>query len=167
MSDPIFTRTSTRVFTGEPVTDEEVEKIIAAGMQAANAMNNQPWEFYVVRNKELKPKLANFPQNAAVCEGADVVIVPCYRNAAENPMTLPYRNIDLASCCQNMLVEIEELGLGAVWQGVSPNEQRIAQVKETLGIGDDLTPFALIPVGHKGETKEQVSRYDASRVHTI
>ncbi len=167
MADPIFTRRSTRQFTGEPLTDEEIEKILAAGMQAANAMNNQPWEFYVVKDPAVKGKLANFPQNAAVCESADVVIVPCYRTKDEKPMVLPYRHIDMASCCQNMLVEIEELGLGAVWQGVAPNEERIAQVKTTLGLGDDLAPFALIPVGHIAARGEFTSRYDASRVHKI
>ncbi len=164
MSNPIFTRTSTRVFTDEDVSEEDITLILKAGMQAVSAINQQPWEFYVVRDKEVKSKLANFGRNIDVCNNAPVVIVPCIKTECQAPA---FTQIDLACCAMNMLLEIEELGLGAVFQGVCPNEERMAQTASALGLGDNLKPFCLIPVGHKGEHKEWVDRYDESRVHKI
>ena len=50
--DVIMTRTSIRSFTGDPVSRENLETILKAGMAAPTAMNNQPWRFVVVTDKE-------------------------------------------------------------------------------------------------------------------
>ena len=52
----IFHRTSVRKYTNQPVEQEKIEKILRAGMAAPSAMNQQPWEFYVVENKEVLEK---------------------------------------------------------------------------------------------------------------
>jgi 5,6-dimethylbenzimidazole synthase len=53
-------RRSTRVFTAEPVADELVQEIIEAARWAPSGANSQPWEFVVVRDKEMKHRLAGF-----------------------------------------------------------------------------------------------------------
>ena len=49
--DAIFTRTSVRSYEDKPVEAEKIQKILRAAMAAPSAMNQQPWEFYVVTNK--------------------------------------------------------------------------------------------------------------------
>ncbi len=53
-------RRSTRAFTAEPVTDEVVQEIIEAARWAPSGANSQPWEFVVVRDQEMKHRLAGF-----------------------------------------------------------------------------------------------------------
>ena len=52
------TRRSIRRFKPDPVPDELVKKILEAGRWAMSGANGQPWEFIVVKDKEIKNKLA-------------------------------------------------------------------------------------------------------------
>ena len=58
-----------------------------------------------------------------------------------------------------------QLGLGAVWLGIYPIEERVQGLRLLLGIPQDAVPFALVPLGHPDEAKRPVDRYDDSRVH--
>ena len=60
----IFTRRSVRKFLPTMVEDEKIELLLRAGMAAPSMGNQQPWEFYVVRDKRVIPwetnSLGNF-----------------------------------------------------------------------------------------------------------
>ena len=58
------------------------------------------------------------------------------------------------------------LGLGSVWCGVYPLEDRILAIRQILGIPQNVIPFALIAVGYPAESKEPRTQYDPNRVHT-
>ena len=51
--DSIFHRVSIRKFQDKPVEPEKIEKLLRAAMAAPSAGNQQPWEFYVVTNRDL------------------------------------------------------------------------------------------------------------------
>jgi nitroreductase len=53
-------RRSIRAFTPDPVSDELVDKVIEAGRWAPSGTNTQPWEFVVVRDQEMKDRIAGF-----------------------------------------------------------------------------------------------------------
>ena len=55
----IFHRVSIRKYEDKPVEKEKILQILKAGMQAPSACNQQPWEFYVVTDKE---KILSFPK---------------------------------------------------------------------------------------------------------
>ena len=67
----IFTRVSIRKF--------EDRHVLRAAMQAPSAGNQQPWEFYVVTDKERIKALSEISPYAACAKEAPAVIVPCYR----------------------------------------------------------------------------------------
>lgn len=48
----IFYHVSIRKYKNQPVEKEKILRILKAGMQSPSACNQQPWEFYVVTNKE-------------------------------------------------------------------------------------------------------------------
>ena len=48
----IFERTSVRKYQNKEVEAEKIDAILRAAMAAPSAANQQPWEFYVVKNKE-------------------------------------------------------------------------------------------------------------------
>lgn len=59
----IFHRVSIRKYEDKPVEKEKILQILKAGMQAPSARNQQPWEFYVVTDKE---KIRNFPKRLLI-----------------------------------------------------------------------------------------------------
>ena len=161
----IFERISIRKYESRPVEEEKIRQILKAAMAAPSAGNQQPWEFYVVRDPEMIRKLAETTPYSKSAAGAPVVIVPCYRtNGLWAPM---YDTIDLPTATENMLLEITSLGLGAVWMGIAPIEDRILAVDRILGLGEDLHSFALVPVGYPAESRPQQDRFQEERIHWI
>ncbi len=72
---------------------------------------------------------------------------------------------DCSAATENVLVEAQLLGLGAVWLGVDPLQERIDGLRQLFGIPAEITPFSLIPVGFPAEKKPPADRYDPERVH--
>ena len=101
---------------------EKIFQILKAGMQAPSACNQQPWEFYVVKDKAVIGRLSEASPYAKCARDAPVVFVPCFRSKGIAP---EYFNIDMSAAVENLLLEADELGLGAVWMGISPDEGRM------------------------------------------
>jgi nitroreductase len=72
---------------------------------------------------------------------------------------------DCSAATENLLLAATALGLGAVWLGVYPREERVAAVRQVLGIPETIVPLNLISIGHPAEEKEPRTQYDAARVH--
>ena len=161
----IFHRVSIRKYQEKPVEEEKIELLLKAGMQAPSACNQQPWEFYVVTDKETIQKLSGSTPYAGAAKGAPLVMVPCVR---KNGLMAPsLGEVDLAICTGNILLEADELGLGAVMMAVAPDAERMEAVRRICDIPSRLDPFCLIPVGYPAEGHPQQDRYDTSRIHRI
>lgn len=160
----IFKRVSIRKYQDKPVEQEKIERMLRAAMAAPSACNQQPWEFYVATDKEVIGKLADSSPFAGCAKNAPVVFVPCYRKECQVP---EFAQIDMSAAVENLLLEAEELGLGAVWLGVAPREERMKAVGEILSIPENLAVFAMISCGYPAEEKAQQDRYEECRVHYI
>ena len=75
-----------------------------------------------------------------------------------------YWEQDLGASTQNLLLEAEHLGLGAVWMGIAPLPERMEGVKRVLELGDEYKAFALVAVGYPAERQPKHDRYDPARV---
>lgn len=162
--DAIFKRTSVRNYQEKEVEDEKVERLLKAAMAAPSAGNQQPWEFYVVTDKIKMEQLSNCSPYAGCINGAPLAIVNCYRKAIILP---EYAEIDMSACTENILLEAEVLGLGAVWLGIAPLKDRMKIVKEIIEIPEELEVFAIIPCGYPLQIAQQQNRFDKSRIHYI
>lgn len=162
--DTIFHRISVRKFTEQKVEQEKIEKILSAGMQAPSAANQQPWEFYVVTNQELLKKLSTSSPNAGPAAGAPAAIVSVYRKDCRLP---EYAQIDMSVAMENIWLETDALGLGGVWIGTAPLQERMDAVRAILNIPDSLEVFALFPFGYPAESRPQADRTDPARIHYI
>ena len=161
----IFTRVSTRNFKPEKVESKYIIKILRAAMAAPSAVNQQPWEFWVSDDSDINAKLSQVTPYATPAKNAPVVIVPCFRT---NDLTVPEMvNIDMAICAENILLEAEELGLGAVMLGIAPFEDRMNDVAEILKLPENFRPFMIIPIGYPVSKHPQEDRYEPSKVHTL
>ena len=162
--NPIFHRVSIRKYLDKPVEGEKIEMMLRAAMAAPSACNQQPWEFYVVTNAEKIAELSEVTPFTKWAKGAPIVFVPCYRT---NLRRIEFAQIDMSACVENLLLEADELGLGAVWMGIAPIEVFMKRVRNILNIPDSLEPFALIPCGYPAEEREQQDRFEEERVHYI
>lgn len=161
----IFTRVSIRKFEDRPVEQEKITQILKAAMQAPSAGNQQPWEFYVVTDKEKIKALSEISPYAVCAKNAPVVIVLCYRtNGLRWDETVL---LDLSCATENLLLETASLGLGGVWLCAAPLEDRMKKAEAALGNPDGLRAFALVPVGYPAENRAQQDRFDESRIHYV
>ena len=162
----IFHRVSIRKFDTILVEQEKIDKILRAAMAAPSACNQQPWEYYVVTDKDTISALSKTSPYAGCAANAPVVFVACARKV-KGIIAPEYINIDMSASVENLLLEIDTQELGAVWMGIAPDVQRMEAVKSVLGLPDDLYAFALIPCGYPGEWRKQEDRFEEERVHYI
>ena len=160
----VFHRVSIRRFQDKPIEKEKTEAILRAAMQAPSAANQQPWEFYVVTNHEKIAALARSNPNARPALNAPAVIVAVYQKDCLLPQ---YAEIDLSIAMENLWLETDAQGLGGVWLGIAPLEDRMRAVEEILNMPDTLRAFALFPYGYPAEQRKQQDRYDESRIHFV
>lgn len=160
----LYERASVRQYTDVPVTDEEVRTILRAAMAAPSAGNQQPWEFWVTRDKAKRDELAAASKYATPCKRAPLVLTFCLRTEARFPTMLQQ---DMGACVENALLAVADLGLGAVWMGIYPEADRMEAVRAALSLPVGVEPFALVAVGHPSEeVKPQgAARYDETRIH--
>ncbi|MCH3906862.1 MAG: nitroreductase family protein [Sphaerochaeta sp.] len=162
--DIILNRKSVRVFRDDPVPDSKIVMLLESAMASPSAGNQQPWEFYVVKDKTVLLRLSQSNPDAACLAGAPLGIVCCSRKKALFPQFVAQ---DMAACTENILLEAVAQGLGAVWLGIAPIQERIDWVTKTLAIPHTLEPFSIIAVGYAARTTSRVNRYDKSRIHTV
>lgn len=159
----IFTRKSVRKYTKSKVSDELVETLLRAAMQAPSAVNQQPWEFIVIRNRDVMEEITTFHPYSKMLLEADVAIVVC-----GNTSKALYRDYwvqDCSAACENILIEAEHLKLGAVWLGVYPSQERIEGLSTLLQLPQDVIPLSIIPIGYPDETRADSDRFQQDRVH--
>lgn len=162
--DAIFNRTSVRKYKNQEVEAEKIEQLLRAAMAAPSAANQQPWEFFVTKNPESLKALADCSPYGGCVKEAAVAIVPVYRKEMMMP---EFADIDMSAATENILLEVTQLGLGAVWIGIAPLEERMENVRKVLNIPEHLTPYAIIPIGYPVEMTEQKDRFDPARIHMV
>ena len=160
----IFERVSIRKYTDQPVEDEIILAILRAAMAAPSAGNQQPWEFYVVRDRSKLEELSRVSPYAGCTKTAPVAIVSVYREKLWAPA---YAQIDMSIAMENLWLACGEQGLGGVWLGIAPVEERMKAVESILNIPEVLRAFAIFPLGYPAEERKQQDRFDESRIHFI
>ena len=160
----IFHRVSIRKYQDRPVEKEKTEAILRAAMQAPSAANQQPWEFYVVTDRKILQALSEVSPYAKMTASAPAAIVSAYRRQCMIPA---YAEIDLSIAMENLWLETDAQGLGGVWLGIAPLEDRMQAVEKILNMPETLRAFAIFPYGYPAEEREQQNRFDADRIHYV
>jgi nitroreductase len=159
--EPIFARRSIRHYTAEPVTAEEIQTLLEAGMAAPSASNRRPWHMVTVTERETLVALARAHPHGKMTAQAAVAIAVC-----GDPSISPrYWVQDCAAATENILVAATALGLGSVWLGCHPNEDRERAIRRVLGIPEEIGILSLISIGRSAEQKPARTQYDAARDH--
>ena len=159
----IFTRRSIRKYTDQPVPEETIEQILKAAMYAPSSSNRQPWQFVVIRDRKMLDEIPKFHKYSQMILEAQVGIVVCGDMDLAKPDEVWVQ--DCSAATQNLLLAAHALGLGAVWLGVYPREERVNGLRKLLNLPDHVKPLSLISIGYPWEEKGDPERYDESRVH--
>jgi len=143
VTEAIKTRFSVRHFSGEDVFDEEMETILEAGRAAPSGLNNQPWRFAVVRDGQLRDKLAGFSKYGRVLSEAKVLVAVFFdHNSGYN------RDKDMhgiGACIQNIWLAAHSMGIGMCWVGEILNRRE--DVENALGVKENLELMAVLCFG--------------------
>ena len=165
MAEAIFKRMSVRHFLETPVPDTAIEQLLRAAMQAPSAGNQQPWEFWVIRNPEIQKALTKTSRWTASCARAPLLFA-----LACDSTRLKFSEdwqMDMSAATENLLLEAVDLGLGCVWMGVAPVPSRMKLVKDVLQMDDKYWPFCLIACGYPKKTRNWHSYFKPTRIHYV
>ena len=148
-------RRSTRKFTEEPLTPEQVEAILKAGLMAPSSKRSTPWQFIVVEDKEMLQKLAHCKNGgSAFLEGCSLAVVVCADVMASDVWV---EDASVASIY--MQLQAEDLGLGSCWcqirNRVTEDERDSNDyVRFLLQIPYQLDVLSIIGFGHKDQVRK-------------
>jgi len=159
-------RRSVRQFSTTKVEEVKIIKLLKAAMQAPSAVNQQPWQFIVVEDRQRIEELALCSKYSKFAREAPLLIVVLTK--VKDLISENYIQQDLGACCQNLMLEAVELDLGSTWMGIYPDKERMDFIIESLNIDrNEALPFALIAVGypkHK-DLNKFIDRFDEKRIH--
>ncbi|MCL2491874.1 MAG: nitroreductase family protein [Coriobacteriia bacterium] len=162
--DTVNERRSIRHFTDDPVSRDDIEMILKAGITAPSAGNVQPWRFVVVKSDQARARLAAaLDQKWAAA--APVSIVVCVdprpsRGRYGDRGALLYSIQDAAAATQNMLLACVACGLASCWIGAFDEDA----IRTSLGIKKPITPVAILPIGYSAQASGKQARRPLSEV---
>ena len=172
--EAMYTQRAIRRFKADPVSDEQVHKLIESATKAPSGANSQRWRFIVIRDAGTKRRIGDYYRlawDAAYGSQADppptiqprvrasaadlaehihevpVMILACIEHDG-GPSTMG-RGSSIYPAVQNLLLAARVLGLGSVI--TSLHKRHEAEVKELLGIPENVETAALLPIGYPAE----------------
>ena len=166
MLNLIESRKSVRTFTSDKISRAQIDTLLHAAMAAPSGHDMRPWKFIVIKKKELLKTLGKQLSNAKMLLDAPAAIVVCGDMSITDKNGNPSGNwvMDCSAATQNILLTAEAMGLGAVWTGAYPYEERMDMVREVLNLPENLIPLNVIPVGYPAGNAQPKDKYDKSRI---
>ncbi len=161
--EAIFTRRSIRKFLDKAVSDADVTRLLEAAMAAPSAGNAQAWRFIVIRKQEHRDAIAKHHPYAQMAKQAPVCIAVCADVTAEK--YAGFWPQDCSAAIQNMLLAARALGIGTVWTGIHPVEERASALKSYFKLPDHVEMLGIVVCGYPDQAFKQRETYDASKVY--
>jgi nitroreductase len=179
-----------RWLTPDPVDDQVVESVLYAATCAPSPHNCQPWRFVVLRDPAVRARcgaaIATGAQStrlidrisahdvdrrrvegvghlATTMSQAPVIVVACGVNIFPADKPDPYfMYTSVHAACQNLIVAARAQGLGAAFTML--NRLAEPQLRDVLGLPDDIAIIAMIPMGWPARPFGRVSRQPVTAV---
>ncbi len=163
----IMTRRSTREFIEKEISDSDIRTILSAGMSGPSAVNARPWSFVVVRDMEMLNRMADGNGRAAEpLRRASLGILICGDLARTYSRAPDYWVIDATIATENMILAAHDLGIGSVWLGTWPQEEKIEAQRKIFNLPEEIIPHSIVAFGYpKNAEMPERNLYEAERVH--
>jgi nitroreductase len=179
LMEAIKGRRSIRRYTSKPVDDKTLNIILEAARQAPSWANSQCWRFIVVRDSQLRNRLADTAIEVTTGRGnrggeamrtAPVAIVACaelrkagyYVKGGKAPVTDKgdWYMYDVALAMQNLTLAAHALGLGTVHIGAFD----AIKTAEILGVPEGFAVVAMTPLGYPDESPNPRPRKELNEI---
>jgi nitroreductase len=158
--DVIHNRTSIRQYTDQVVEEDKVELLLRAAMAAPSDGNKQPWEYYVISDRQLLQQLASALPSAKMLEHARLAITVCGDTTISESWEL-----DCSAAGANILLAVTAIELGAVWTGVHPYSSRVNAVQSLLDLPDHIIPLNMIAIGYPDDDPTPKNKWKPSNIY--
>jgi len=157
----IYNRKSVRSFIKDrPVSDEDVQALIKAGMSAPSGKDTRPWEFVIINDRAILDKMAEELPTAKMLSQAPMAIVVC-----GDTIRSSYWYLDCSAATENILLAAEAMELGGVWTAAYPYRDRMATVIKHTNMPAQVLPLAVIPIGYPMGNHSVKDKYDEKKIH--
>lgn len=159
----IHSRKSVRKYLDKPVTKEQLEILLRAGMAAPTAGDRRPWVFVAVTDRAVLDTLSFSSPNTKMLTNATAAIVVCgdTRKGLKSDVWVQ----DCSAASENILLAAEAIGLGAVWCGIYLNPEPTAYVKRVLGLPTEIIPLNIISIGWPTGAEKPKNKWDPTNIH--
>lgn len=166
MLDLIMNRRSVRNFTERPISQENIHKILAAGMSGPSCANKRDWSFIAVTDRTMLNKMADANgRHANPLRQAALGILICGDLQRAFPKAKDYWIIDGAIAGQNMTLAAEALGIKTVWLGTWPEMDRVKNQEILFGLPEHMIPHSIIAFGYPAQDTGAAPEFEEDRVH--
>ena len=160
-----FSRRSIRKYKPDDVGDDLVRDLLEAAMAAPSAVAKDPWDFVVLRDRQILAKVTAGLPHGKMLATAPLGIIVCGNLNRAHDGALSYMLQDCSAAIENLLLAVSSLGLGACWLGVHPREERVTHIRSILKLPEGVIPVAAIAIGWPAESHEPRTRYRDDAVH--
>ena len=165
----INTRASTKSYKDDMPSDEAINEIISAGLNAASGRNLQAPIIVVVKNRQIRDKMSKdnagiFGAKADPFYNAPVVLVVLAKRSAH---TYVY---DGSLCLGNMMLAAHALGLGSCWIHRAKEVFEMQEWKEWLksvGVEDDVEGIGNLVIGYPEDKIPEPKEVKENRVFLV
>lgn len=170
-------RRSIRSYTNQPVTEEDLKKIIETARFAPTWKNSQTARYYAILNQELKNKIAeqatlDFSKNKLNIQNAPALVVLTTVNGIagyerDGSFTTSkkthWQSFDAGIACQTFCLTAYEYGFGTLIMGIF-DENKLAEI---LQLPKQESVSALIAIGYANEAPEVPKRKSVDQILQI
>ena len=164
--EAIKERCSVRGYQDKEVEDEKLQALLECARLAPSAANLQEWRFIIVRDRDMRVRLANAANSQSFVAQAPVVLV-CCAETDHHVMKCGEKcyPIDVAIAIDHITLAAVELGLGTCWIGAFDADK----VRRLLGIPENVPVVSLLTLGYpisgaaRSKTRlplEEIVRYE-------
>lgn len=166
--ETIRRRRTVREYTDQEVSEEQVERLLEAATMAPNRLNRQPWHFFVIRDDEVKERLAGILTLHPHLASAPVII-----GVGARPELSTTWRMDAMAAAENLLLAATSEGLGAallanpdgtLWQTAEEMLTEALHIPLERGVRIPI----LVAVGYPAEEPEphrKEDRFDKTKIH--
>ncbi|MGB9728119.1 MAG: nitroreductase family protein [Nitrososphaeria archaeon] len=168
-------RRSVRSFQEKDVPDELLIKLVEHASLAPSPGNLQPWEFIIVKNRDLIEKIVSTTYSGNVktsppqtwIKSASAVIIVCYLS---RPVSARYGEegrvpglLGIGAAIENLLLSAVNLGLGACWV----SGFRSDELSKILNLPKGSEPISIIPIGYPKEIPDSPPKLPVDDIITL
>lgn len=161
--EAIQQRHSVRAYKSDPIPGAVLQRVLDAMRLAPSACNNQPWMFIVIKDADVRARLVPACRGQKFIGDAPVVIAACGWEERAYPRMGGWWNslaVDIAIALDHLMLACAAEGLGTCWIGAFDE----GQVKQILGVPDDVRVIALTPIGFPADGITHTKRKPLSEI---